>query len=353
MASLQAVNPEPEEKGAEGEKGEGQASRAAGSPYQPRKATSRASKPIAFKAKNFISEAEKVQLQRNTHTPWESEQPVTERGRQVTTLPLVLVSVMICFAAYLFFRSQKMGTPVPESLKTVAVATDAPDYEAKLTAVLKNFCESGDLSSIKGVIRHADQLGGIVEDYYRGTAPPRNTIVRARLPSDSMFLSPLENSLLRVLLTFAGGEQRDIMLEWAGGEAKVDWGHWVCYNPVPVADFLDPAGQAGAEHEFRLVGRLPAKYRTSKRFPEIRYGCVVFQDKGHDGRDFEAYVLRDTELHDRVMACLAGNIDNPLIVKLLRHSDKTKGGAGIEVTGMVTEGWVRAMPAAAGPPQGD
>ena len=347
---MQAVNPEPEEKGAEGE---GQASRPAGPPFQPRKATSLASKPIAFEAKNFISEAEKVELQGRIHTPWESEQAVTEKGRQVAALPLVLVSVMICFAAFLLFRSQRMGAPVPDAPETVAVATDAPDYEAKMRAVLRDFCESGDLSRIKAVIRHADQLGGIVDDYYSGTAPPRNTLAHARLPSGSMFLSPLESSLLRVLLTFEGGAQRDIILEWVGGEAKVDWGHWVCYNPVPVADFIGPAGQAGAEHEFRLVGRLPAKYRANKRFPEIRYGCVVFQDKGHDGRDFEAYVLRDTELHEQVMACLAGNIAKPLIVKLRRYSDRDQGGAGFEVTGMVTEGWVRAGPYAAGLPEGD
>ena len=101
------------------------------------------------------------------------------------------------------------------------------------------------------------------------------------------------------------------------------------------------------------MGRLPAKYRANKRFPEIRYGCVVFQDKGHDGRDFEAYVLRDTELHEQVMACLAGNIAKPLIVKLRRYSDRDQGGAGFEVTGMVTEGWVRARPYAAGLPEGD
>ena len=142
-------------------------------------------------------------------------------------------------------------------------------------------------------------------------------------------------------------------MEWAGGEAKIDWEYWVCYNPVPVADFLNPASDAGAEHEFRLMGHLPAKYRTSSRFPEIRYGCAVFQDEAHDGTDFEAYVLRGTELHDQVMAYLAGNIAKPLIVKLRRYSDKTKKGAGIEITGMVTEGWVRAVPPPSNRPEED
>ncbi|MED5585395.1 MAG: hypothetical protein VYB61_03500 [Verrucomicrobiota bacterium] len=337
------MSSDPEEKD-----DKGRASGPAKSPYQPRKATSMASRPIAFKAKNFISEAEKMQLQGKTHTPWESEEPAIESGRQVAYLPIILVSAMFCFAAFLFFRSQNMGTPVPEPSAPVPAAIDAPDYEQKMRTTLKDFCESGDASRIAGVIRHADRLGGIVENYYRETPPKKNRIIEARLSSNSIFLSPLEGSLLKVLVTLEGGAQRDLFLEWVGGEAKVDWGHWVCYNPVPVADFLNPASQAGTEHEFRLMGHLPAKYRTNNRFPEIRYGCVVFQDKAHDGIDFEAYVLRGTELHDQVMAYLAGNADKPLIVKLRRYSDKTKKGEGIEITGMVTEGWVRATPDVAG-----
>jgi len=337
MASLQPVSSDPEEKD-----DKARVSGPAKSPYQPRKATSRASRPIAFKAQNFISEAEKMELQGKTHTPWESEQPAIESGRQIAYLPIILVSAMFCFAAFLFLRSQNMGTPVPKPSEPAVAVIDAPDYEQKMRTTLKDFCESGDASRIAGVIRHADRLGGVVENYYRDNPPRKNKIIEARMLTNSIFLSPLESSLLRVLVTFEGGAQRDLILEWVGGEARVDWGHWVCYNPVPVSDFLDPAGQAGGEHEFRLMGRLPAKYRTSSRFPEIRYGCVVFQDKAHDGIDFEAYVLRGTELHDQIMGYLAGDVAKPLIVNLLRHSDKTKGGAGIEITGMVTEGWVRA-----------
>ena len=348
MASLHTVSPDPEEKA-----DKGRASGAAKSPYQPRKATSLASRPITFKAKNFISEAEKMQLQGDIHTPWESVESVTPRRRQIAYLPIILVSVAICFAAYLFFRSQNPVTPSPAPSELVAAAIDAPDYEKKMITTLKDFCESGDVSRIKGVIRHADRLGGVVENYYRGNNPPANKIIEARIPSGSMFLSPLENSRIAVVVTFEGGRQRDLILEWIGGEAKVDWGHWVCYNPVPVADFLDPASQAGTEHEFRLMGHLPANYRTSNRFPEVRYGCVVFQDKAHDGTDFEAYVLRGTELHDQVMAYLAGNIAKPLIVKLRRYSDKTKKGEGIEITGMVTEGWVRTVPPPSNRPEED
>ncbi len=349
MASLQVVSSDPEET-----EDKGRASGTAKSPYQPRKAKSFASRRIPFKAKNFISEKEKIQLQGKIHTPWESEESVTTSQRQIAYLPFILVSLMICFAAYLILRSENLGTPAPEPSEPAVAAIDAPDYEKKLRATLKDFCESGDVSRIASVIRHADHLGGVVENYYRENTPQKNKIISARMPSNSIFLSPLESSLHRILVTFEDAAQQELVIEWTGGEAKVDWGHWVCYNPVPVSDFLDPIGQAeGGEHEFRLMGRLPAKYRTSKRFPEIRYGCVVFQDKAHDGIDFEAYVLRGTERHDQVMTYLAGDVSKPLIVNLLRHSDKTKGGAGIEITGMVTEGWVRATPAVAGPPQED
>jgi hypothetical protein len=348
VASLQPVNSDSEEKDEKG-----RASRAAKSSYQPRKATSLASRPITFKAQNFISEAEKIQLQDKIHTPWELAARAAPGKWQIAYLPVILVSVMVCFAAYLLFRSQNLGVPVAASPYPAAAVIDAPDYEERMIAALKDFCESGDVSRIKGVIRHADHLGVIVENYYRGSNPPQNKIIKARVSSGSMFLSPLEASLFKAVVTFEGGQQRDLILEWIGGEAKVDWECWVRYNPVPVADFLDPASQVGAEQEFRLMGRLPAQYRTSNRFPEIRYNCVVFQDKAHDGIDFEAYVLRGTETNDQVMAYLAGNAAKPLIVKLHRHNDKTKAGAGIEITGMVTKGWVRAMPSASSAPRED
>ena len=348
MASLQPVNSDSEEKDEKG-----RASRAAKSSYQPRKATSLASRPITFKAQNFISEAEKIQLQDKIHTPWELAERAAPGKRQIAYLPVILVSVMVCFAAYLLFRSQNPAVPVAASPYPAAAVIDAPDYEERMIAALKDFCESGDVSRIKGVIRHADHLGVIVENYYRGSNPPQNKIIKARVSSGSMFLSPLEASLFKAVVTFEGGQQRDLILEWTGGEAKVDWEYWVHYNPVPVADFLDPASQVGAEQEFRLMGRLPAQYRTSNRFPEIRYGCVVFQDKAHDGIDFEAYVLRGTGLHDQVMAYLAGNVAKPLIVKLRRYSDKTKKGEGIEITGMVTEGWVRTVSPPSTRPQED
>ena len=242
MASLQPVNSDSEEKDEKG-----RASRAAKSSYQPRKATFLASRPITFKAQNFISEAEKIQLQDKIHTPWELAERAAPGKRQIAYLPVILVSVMVCFAAYLLFRSQNPVTPSPAPSEPVAAVIDAPDYEERMIAALKDFCESGDVSRIKGVIRHADHLGVIVENYYRGSNPPQNKIIKARVSSGSMFLSPLEASLFKAVVTFEGGQQRDLILEWTGGEAKVDWGHWVCYNPVPVADFLDPAGQAGAD----------------------------------------------------------------------------------------------------------
>jgi hypothetical protein len=349
------VNPEPEEKGKPGEEGkERRDQRTVRSPYKPRKANSMASRPIPFKPGNFISETEKIQLQSQTHTPWESEAPDPASTRQVARLPVILVSVMFCFAAFLFFRSRDMGTPAPQpATYSVTAADDAPEYEQRMISALKDFLESGDLARVRGVIRHADALGDIVESYYGGGNPPKNKIIEARVPSNSMFLSPLEASFLIVVVTFEGGEQRNLVLEWVGGEAKIDWGHWVCYNPVPLTDFLDPERQPKDEHEFRLMGRLPVKYRTSERFAEVRYGCVVFQDQARGGSDFVAYVLRGTETHDQLMAYLAGDVAKPLIVKLRRYSNRDQGGAGVEITGMVTEGWVRAASAAAKPPAGD
>ena len=316
-------------------------SRAAKPRYQPRKATSLASRQITFKAQNFLSEAEKIQLQGNVHTPWENEAPATGGDRQIPYLPLVLVSVMMCFAAYLVFRSQNLGTPTPAAPAIAVGLIDIPAYEEKIITALKNFCESGDVSVIKGAIRHADTLGGIVDAYYRDRKPPKNKIIEARVPATSMFLSPLETSLIRVMVTFESGIRRDAILEWTGGEAKIDWEYWVCYNPVPAADFINPESKTGHEYAFRLMGRLPGKYRTSARFPEVRYDCVVLQDKARNGTDFVAYVLRGTETHDKVMAYLAGNVAKPLIVRLRRYSKEEKKGQGIEVTELMTEGWVQ------------
>lgn len=336
MAVLHAVSSDTDDKSAESP-----GSRAAKPRYQPRKATSLASRQITFEAQNFLSEAEKIQLQGNMHTPWEEEESSTGKDRQIPYLPLVLVSVMVCFAAYLFFRSQNLGPPAPEASAIAAGSIDPPAYEEKMITALKDFCESGDVSVIKGTIRHADTLGGIVDTYYRERELPKNRIIKARIFFASMFLSPFEASLTRVMVTFEGGGQRHAVLEWTGGEAKIDWGHWVCYNPVPVADFINPESKTDHEYEFRLMGRLPDKYRTSARFPEIRYGCVVLQDKAHNGTDFVAYVLRGTDTHGKVMAYLAGNAGKPLIVRLRRYSKEEKVGQGIEITELVAESWVR------------
>ena len=312
------------------------------SPYKPRKANAMASRSAPFKPSHFISEAEKIQLQGKTHTPWESEEPNPAIGRQVPYRPIILVSVMFCFAAFLFFRSQELSAPAPKSPpNSLTVAADAPEYEQRIVEVLRKFCESGDLAKIKSVIRKADQLGEIVGNYYRGGNPPTNKIIEAKVSSDSIFLSPLEASFLRVVVTFESGIQRDLVIEWVGGEAKIDWEHWVCYNPVSITDFIDPASGSGNEHEFRLMGRLPDQYRSSERFAEVQYGCVVLQDEARGSSDFEAYVLRGTETHQQVMAYLTGDVAKPLIVKLRRYSDHERGGAGIEVLDMVTEGWVR------------
>ena len=312
------------------------------SPYKPRKANSMASRSIPFKPSNFISEAEKIQLQGKTHTPWESEETNPAIGRQVPYLPIMLVSAMFCFAAFLFFRSQELSAPALKSPpNSLTAAADAPEYERRMVNALREFCESGDLAKIKSVIRKADQLGEIVGNYYRGGNPPTNKIIEAKAPSDSIFLSPLEASFLRVVVTFESGIQRDLVIEWVGGEAKIDWEHWVCYNPVSITDFIDPASGSGNEHEFRLMGRLPDQYRSSERFAEVQYGCVVLQDEARGSSDFEAYVLRGTETHQQVMAYLTGDVAKPLIVKLRRYSDNERGGAGIEVLDMVTEGWVR------------
>ena len=249
----------------------------------------------------------------------------------------------MCFGAYLLFRSQKLGPPASEASAIAAELIDIPAYEEKMSTALKDFCESGDVSVIKGAIRHADTLGGIVDNYYRDRKPPKNRITEARISSASMFLSPLEASLTRVMVTFEGGAQRDAILEWTGGEAKIDWEYWVCYNPVPVADFINPESKTGHEYAFRLMGRLPDKYRTSARFPEVQYSCVVLQDKAHNGTDFVAYALRGTDTHDKVMAYLAGNVAKPLIVRLRRYSKEEKKGQGIEITEMVTKDWVQQM----------
>jgi len=336
MAGLHAVSYDTDDKRAESP-----GSRAAKPRYQPRKATSLASRQIAFKAQNFLSEAEKIQLQGNMHTPWENEEPTTGSGRQIPYLPIVLVSVMMFFAAYLFFRSQNLGPPAPVAPEIVLESIETPDYEAKMTTALKDFCESGDVSVIKGAIRHADTLESIFDTYYRDRKPFKNRIIAARIPSSSMFLSPLEASLIRVMVTFEGGAQRDVILEWAGGEAKIDWEYWVCYNPVPAADFVNPESKTGHEYAFRLMGRLPYKYRTSARFPEVQYHCVVLQDKARNGTDFVAYVLRGTDTHDKVMAYLTVDVAKPFIVKLRRYSKDEKQGHGIEIMEMITEDWVQ------------
>ena len=123
------------------------------SPYKPRKANSMASRSIPFKPSNFISEAEKIQLQGKTHTPWESEETNPAIGRQVPYLPIMLVSAMFCFAAFLFFRSQELSAPALKSPpNSLTAAADAPEYERRMVNALREFCESGDLAKIKSVI---------------------------------------------------------------------------------------------------------------------------------------------------------------------------------------------------------
>jgi hypothetical protein len=311
----------------------------------PRRLPRMASGSISLKdADQVLTDDDKRQRLAEVYTSWD-DSGEEEGGSNRLLLLIIPVVVVVAVALLIVQVVRHQSALVPDAPIAEPVEEERlpyvkqDDLRVKIEAAVKVLCESQDPEAILSVIRQPEELGSLIRDYYRERPLERREVLRVDLPENSTLHSTEDRVLLKAVVSFADGGQRMAALEWAGTEPAIDWKHWVHWQPIPVADFLE--GKAlpdGVAPEFRVAVRFPAGFRPSESFPEESYRCLILRDPVAHGDDFVAYVRRETRAEAEIIRVMDLSKTRPMMLGLARADDRQ-----VEVIRFVADGWVRRL----------
>lgn len=120
----------------------------------------------------------------------------------------------------------------------------------RIESQLRRFFECTSVDSLIRMVRHPDRVGPMIRAYYAekpvGGALLRNIRVFQPLTLDG------RGDFWMVSLTLTDNREHDLIIETGpSGEPLVDWETFVCYQPMPWADFV-ARRPSGESFDFRV-----------------------------------------------------------------------------------------------------
>jgi len=170
-----------------------------------------------------------------------------------------LVGAVLLSAVLWSLSNLNQAKPQLDQIKVTTQALiaeeDVADKDAKRTVenvenALQHFCEATSIEELLPVLRDAERVRPLMENYYAKNrfAILGDVEIKALQP---LTLGRRANFWVASIQTVSGMKKNILMEETASGEVQVDWETYVCYQPMPWGEFVTNR-PGGTSLDFRV-----------------------------------------------------------------------------------------------------
>jgi hypothetical protein len=208
------------------------------------------------------------------------------------------------------------------------------EIEERIIGCLFRFFGAKDSSDLRGVVRHPERVGPLMDSYYAKNSFSMPRLLAVTHAEEGMIaLKPF----WEVRVALEGGEERSMALQDTPSGFRVDWEIFVHYNPVPWNEYAED--RLTGANDFRVYARLD--YKPGYAFPETDgWTCVELSAHGH-GDVLYGYARKESEVGKLLEEMLRDEPSKDCVLRLEFPEDPKGGDQQVWVRELISKDWIR------------